>query len=105
MCGCFGNVCTCIYCVFVLFLLCIFILFIHLFNFITYVFLLLCFPSLIVMYVLFYIFCFHRAKWHSSATLTEVSPFFFLSCKANAKTGHGRHSSQINCVVLCIVCV
>ena len=26
LCGCFGNMCTCIYCVFVLFLLCIFIL-------------------------------------------------------------------------------
>ena len=26
MCGCFGNMCTCIYCVFVLFRLCIFIL-------------------------------------------------------------------------------
>jgi len=26
MCGCFGNMCTCIYCVFVLFHLCIFIL-------------------------------------------------------------------------------
>ena len=42
-------------------------------------------------------------------TLTEVLPCFFLSCKANArvkpaKTGHGPHSSQINCVVLCIVC-
>jgi hypothetical protein len=35
---------------------------------------------------------------------------FFLSYKANArvqlaKTGHGPHSSQIKCVVLCIVCV
>ena len=27
MCGCFGNMCTCIYCVFVLFLLCVFILY------------------------------------------------------------------------------
>ena len=27
----------------------------------------------------------HRASWHSSATLTEVSPCFFLSCKANAR--------------------
>jgi hypothetical protein len=37
-------------------------------------------------------------------------PCFFLSCKANArvklaKTGHGPHSFQINCVVVCIVCV
>jgi len=47
------------------------------------------------------------------ATLTEVFPYFSLSCKANsrvkpAKTGHGRHSSQFLCcsmyfcVVLCI---
>ena len=39
-------------------------------------------------------------NWHSSATLTEVFPCFFLSCKANArvkpaKTGHGPHSSKI----------
>jgi hypothetical protein len=62
------------------------------------------------MYVLFCTFCFHRTNWHSSATLTEVSPCFFLSCKANtrvklAKTWHGPHNSQINCVVLSIVCV
>ena len=52
------------------------------------------------------------------ATLTEVFPCFFLSCKANvrvirAKTGHGSQSSWflccsmycLFCVVLCIVCV
>ena len=43
-----------------------------------------------------------------TATLTEVFAWFFLSCKPNArvklaKTGHGPHSSQINCVVLCII--
>jgi hypothetical protein len=27
----------------------------------------------------------HHASWHSSATLTEVFPCFFLSCKANSK--------------------
>ena len=42
----------------------------------------------------------HRANWHSSATLTEVFPHFFLSFKANArvkpeKMGHGPHSSKI----------
>jgi len=42
----------------------------------------------------------HRANWHYSATLTEVSPCFFLSCMANArvkpaKTGHGPHSSKL----------
>ena len=94
---------------FVLFPLCIFILFILLFNFVSYVFL-LCLCILIVMYALFCTFCFHRANWHSSATLTEVFPCFLFSCKANArvqlaKMGHGPHSSQINCVVLCIVCV
>jgi len=45
-----------------------------------------------------FIGCFHRANWHSPATLTEVFPCFFHSCKANArvylaKTGHGPHSS------------
>jgi hypothetical protein len=39
-------------------------------------------------------------------TLTEVSPFFFLSCKANArvklaKTGHGPQSFTL--VVICVV--
>jgi hypothetical protein len=71
-----------------------------LFNFVGYVFLLLCLCILIVMYVLFCTFCYHRANWHSSATLTEVFPCFFLSCKANAmvqpaRTGHGLHSSQL----------
>ena len=50
------------------------------------------------VYVLFCIFCFHRANWHSPATLTEVFLCFFLSCKAYArvylaKMGHGPHSS------------
>jgi hypothetical protein len=44
------------------------------------------------------LFCIIFANWHSPATLTEVFPCFFLSCKANArvylaKTGHGPHSS------------
>ena len=60
----------------------------------------------------------HRANWHSSATLTEFFPCFFLSCNAIArvkptKTGHGPHSSKflyfsmycLFCVVLCIVCM
>jgi hypothetical protein len=38
----------------------------------------------------------HRASWHSSVTLTEVFPCFFLGSKANArvkpaKMGHGPH--------------
>ena len=56
-----------------------------LFNFVSYVFVLLCLCILIVMCVLFCVFCFHRANWHSSSTLTEVFPCFFLSFKANAR--------------------
>jgi hypothetical protein len=56
-----------------------------LFNFVSYVFLFLCLCILIVMYVLLCIFSFHRANWHSSTSLTEVFPCFFLSCKANAR--------------------
>ena len=56
-----------------------------LFNFVNYVFFLSFLCILIVMYVLFCIFFFHRANWHSSATLPEVFPFFFLVCKANAR--------------------
>jgi len=65
---------------------------------------------LIVVYVL--------SIFVDAATLTEVFPCFFLSCKANArvnltKTGHGPHSPKLLCcfmyclfcVVLCIVCV
>jgi hypothetical protein len=43
-----------------------------LFNFVSYVFLFLRLCILIVVYVIFCIFCFHRANWHSSATPTEV---------------------------------
>jgi len=56
-----------------------------LFNFVSYVFLCLCLCILIVIYVLFCTFCFHRARWHYSATLTEGFPWFFTSCKANAR--------------------
>ena len=42
----------------------------------------------------------YRASWHSSATLTDVFPCFFLGSEANvrvkpAKTGHGPHSFKI----------
>jgi len=56
-----------------------------LFNLVSYVFLFLCLCILIVTYALFCIFCFHRANWHSSATLTEGFPCFFLICKASAR--------------------
>jgi hypothetical protein len=48
-----------------------------LFNSVSYVFLLLCLCILIFMYALFCIFCFYRANWHSSSTLTEVFPCFY----------------------------
>ena len=64
-----------------------------------------CYCNLCIFIVMFmYSYCmfkhFHRASWYSSATLTEVFPCFFLSCKVNArvkpaKTGHGPHSSKI----------
>ena len=46
-----------------------------------------------------------------AATLTEVFPCFFLSCKANArvhlaKTGHGPHSPKLLCCSMyCLFCV
>ena len=56
-----------------------------LFNFVNYVFLFLCLGILIVMYVLFCIFYFHHANWHSLAILTEVFLCVLVSCKANAR--------------------
>jgi len=67
---------------------------VFLFNTVIYVFLLLCLYSYCMFMYL------HRASWHSSATLTEVSPCSFLSRMGNArvkpaKMGHGPHSSKI----------
>jgi hypothetical protein len=53
-----------------------------LFNSVSYVFLLLCSCILIDKYALF---CILFANWHSPATMSEVFPCFFLSCKANAR--------------------
>jgi len=89
--------------------LCIWLCVLCTFNYVSYVFLLLCLCTLIV--------CTHCSV-HSvfivqtgilPTTLSEVFPCFFLSSNANArvylaKTGHSPHSSQMNCVVLCIVC-
>ena len=53
---------------------------------------------------------FHFASWHSSATLTEVFPCFFLSCKTNArvkpaKKGHGPHSKIfLSFYILFVLC-
>jgi hypothetical protein len=53
--------------------------------------------------------CFHRANWHSSTTLTEDFPCFFLSCNDNdrvklTKPGHGLHSSEIVLFYVKFVC-
>ena len=79
-----------------------------LFNSVSYVFLLLCLCILIDMYALF---CIFFTNWHSPATLIEGFPYFFLSCKANArvklsKKGHGPHSSTLVLFVLfgCYLC-
>ena len=60
----------------------------------------LCYSCLCVVYVFL-----------DAATLTEVFPCFFLSCKANArvnlaKTGHGPHSPKLLCCpIYCLFCV
>jgi len=81
-----------------------------------------CLCILIVVYVLLSMYSYRCLcvvyVFSDAATLTEVFPCFFLSCKANArvylaKTGHGPRSSKLLCcsmyclfcVVLCIVCV
>jgi len=70
---------------------------VFLFTTVIYVFLLLCLCILIV------------PAGTLSATVTEILPYFFLSCKANAKVkpakkGHGPHSSKVFCVVLFVLC-
>jgi hypothetical protein len=52
----------------------------------------------------------YRVSWHSSITLTEVFPCFFLNCEANArvkpaKMGHGPHSSKFLCCSMYCLCV
>jgi hypothetical protein len=68
------------------------------FNSVSYVFLLLCSCTLIVTYALF---CFRRANWQSSATLTEVFPFFCLSCKADARVQFGARPALFPVSYLC----
>jgi hypothetical protein len=53
-----------------------------LFNSVSYLFLLLSLCILIDKYALS---CILFANWHSPATLTEVYPCFFFSCKTNAR--------------------
>ena len=49
----------------------------------------------------------HCASWHCSATLTEVFPCLFLSCKANARVkptdGTARTLPKLLCSVYCFV--
>jgi hypothetical protein len=86
-----------------------------LFNTVINVFLLLCLIVAPIVYLCsycmfiysLYVYIFIVCICIPSATLTEVFPCFFLSCKANArvtptKMGHGPHSSKF-CVVLYIV--
>ena len=54
-----------------------------LFNFVNYVF--YCYVYVFLLLCMLCIFCFHRANWRSSATLTEGFPCFFLSCKSIAR--------------------
>jgi hypothetical protein len=68
--------------------------------FYSYLILYLCIFIVMSMYSYCMFMYFNRASWHSSATLTEVFPCCFLSCKANArvkpaKMEHGQHSSNI----------
>ena len=71
-----------------------------LFNFVNYVFFIVMFMYshcyvCSILYILF-----SSCHLHSSPTVSEVFPCFFLNCKANArvqlaKTGHGPHSSKL----------
>ena len=51
----------------------------------------------------------HRASWHSSVTLTEGFPRFFLSCKANARVNPAkmgaRHTLFQSVVLFCVLFV
>ena len=49
-------------------------------NSLTYMF-----PIVMSMYSYCMFMYIHRANWYSSATLTEVFPCFYLSCKAKAR--------------------
>jgi hypothetical protein len=74
-----------------------------------------CICNLYIFFVMsMYSYCMftylHCASWHTSATLTEVSLCFFLSCKTNArvkltKTGQGQYSPRFIYGVLFIICV
>jgi len=64
---------------------------------------------LIVIYVLFCTFCFHRADWHSSAILTEVFPCFFRCCNQmlgyNSRRRETAHAIPKLIVLFCVLFV
>jgi len=67
---------------------------------------LFCFVICVYVCVCVFVICILYSDW-GFLILTEVSPCFFLSCKANArvklaKTGHGPHSSTLF-FVICVV--
>jgi hypothetical protein len=94
---------------------------VYLYNTVIYVFLLLCLCILTVCLFLIVFLCFycmflsycmfmylHRASWHSTTSLTEVFPCFFLSCNSNARVNpakmeHGPHSSIYVVYIVCFV--
>ena len=100
MCGCFGNMCTCIYCVFVLFCLCIFILVMVLFNFLSYVF---CY----VYVILLCMFCFVYYVFIVPTSTLRLPwlRFFHAFFQGITSKDGARPALFPNCVVLCIVCV
>ena len=84
------------YCYLYVFLLSRFIYFycyVYVFYCYFYIFLLSCFMYFycyVYVFLLLCMFCsvysvFIMPNWHSSPTLTEVFPCFFLSCKANVR--------------------
>ena len=76
-----------------------------LFNFESYVFLLLCSCILIVMYVLFCIFCFHRANWHSSATLRFLLAFSSTVRQMPRYKSQRRSTARTASKLMVLVCV
>jgi len=49
--------------------------------------------------------CLLTFSWDGSCASVIVIRLLGEFFRLVAKTGHGQHSSEINCVVLCIVCV
>jgi hypothetical protein len=89
----------------------------HSFIFFRFYFFMNVYKVLFLLNIVIYVFLLSYCML-CMATLTEVFPCFFLSCKANAsikpgKTGNSLHYSYflccsmycLFCVVLCIVCV